>query len=97
MNYRLTHYNDVVPQLPEHTWLNDGWDHYYPEFWINKKDGTTAAASDMKVITGSLFETGGNEGMNSKLGFIGDVAEGGVTAHGQYLFAISSCSSKAPS
>lgn len=96
-NYRVTHYNDVVPQLPEHDWENDGWDHYYPEFWINKEDGTSVAVSDMEEIDGSLFETGGNEGMNSVLGFAGVIAEGGITAHYEYFGNISSCSSSAPS
>ena len=31
-NYRVTHFNDVVPQLPEHTWGNDAWDYYTRNF-----------------------------------------------------------------
>lgn len=59
MNYRVTHYNDIVPQLPEHE--PGDWDHYYPEFWIDIGNGTVTPAN-IKVVEGRLFETGGNEG-----------------------------------
>lgn len=95
-NFRVTHFNDVVPQLPEHSWNNTSWDHYYPEFWINLKDGAPTT-SDMVVVTGSLFETGGNEGTGDGFfGPVGDVAKGGLVAHGLYFQKIAGCSSDAP-
>ena len=84
-----------MPQLPEHTWGKDAWDHYYPEFWISKDQGTVST-SDMKVVEGTLFSKDGNEGTNSALGLVGELFEGGVAAHGVYLGKISGCSSKAP-
>ncbi|KAF8858930.1 alpha/beta-hydrolase [Acephala macrosclerotiorum] len=91
-NYRITHTNDVVPQLPEHNW--DSWDHFYPEFWI-MKDSSMVKTSDMKVVTGALYETGGNEGDKSGLGLLIDIAEG-LPAHFIYFGAISGCNPLAP-
>ncbi|KAE8445677.1 hypothetical protein EG329_012975 [Mollisiaceae sp. DMI_Dod_QoI] len=91
-NYRITHYNDVVPQLPEHDWGN--WDHFYPEFWI-KRDSGTVQTSDMKIVTGRLYETGGNEGDKSGWGLAFDIIEG-LPAHYTYFGAISGCDPNAP-
>lgn len=96
-NFRVTHFNDVVPKLPKHSWGGNAWDHYYPEFWINKEDGIVVATSDMKVVEGRLFETGGNEGTRSSFGFFGDLIKGGLAAHKDYFLKISSCSSEDPS
>jgi hypothetical protein len=93
MNYRVTHYNDIVPQLPEHE--PGDWDHYYPEFWIDIGNGTVTPAN-IKVVEGRLFETGGNEGAKTGLGVLADIAAGGVTAHREYFGAISACSSSPP-
>lgn len=84
-----------MPQLPEHTWGNNAWDHYYPEFWINKDQGTVST-SDMKVVDATLFSKAGNEGTNSAFSLVGELFEGGVAAHGLYFGKISGCSSKAP-
>jgi hypothetical protein len=91
-NYQITHYNDVVPQLPEHS-VGD-WDHYYPEFWTDIDD-STVTNTDIKVVTGTLFERSGNEGQRSGLTWIGDVIEG-LPAHHQYFGPISNCTSTAP-
>ncbi|KUJ18390.1 alpha/beta-hydrolase [Mollisia scopiformis] len=93
-NYRVTHYNDVVPQLPEHNLDWGTWDHYYPEFWISRQNGTVQA-SDMLVVTGRLYETGGNEGDKTGLGVVVDLIEG-LPAHYVYFNPISGCDANAP-
>jgi triacylglycerol lipase len=55
-NYRMTHTNDVVPQLPPHNWHPE-WDHYYPEYWVNT-DSVPVLPSSISVITGYLHVEG---------------------------------------
>ena len=85
-NYRATHTTDVVPQLPEYDWA-PGWYHYYPEFWVDT-DTVPVPANDITVVTGSLYETGGNEGDINYFT--------GIAAQSLYFGAISSCSSDPP-
>lgn len=92
-NFRVTHTNDVVPQIPPHEWI-PAWDHYYPEFWIDT-DTIPVPAASMEVIDGSLFETSGNEGDTSGWGLLVDVIEG-AGAHNTYFGPIDGCDSSAP-
>jgi len=85
-NYRATHTTDVVPQLPEHDWAPI-WDHYYPEYWVNTNT-VPVPATKITVVTGSLYETDGNEGTDNPFT--------GIEAHSLYFGAISSCSSDPP-
>ncbi|KAH8687608.1 Alpha/Beta hydrolase protein [Tricladium varicosporioides] len=91
-NFRITHFNDVVPQLPPHD-LGD-WDHYYPEFFININEGTVGT-SNVVQVDANLFSKAGNEGKTSGLGVIVDILTG-VDAHGLYFGKISGCNSAAP-
>lgn len=91
-NFRITHFNDVVPQLPPHD-LGD-WDHYYPEFFINIDKGTVGT-SNVVQVNANLFSKAGNEGKTSGLGVIVDILTG-VDAHGLYFGKISGCNSAAP-
>ncbi|KAG9241835.1 Alpha/Beta hydrolase protein [Calycina marina] len=90
-NVRVTHTNDVVPQLPPHSWQPE-WDHYYPEYWITA-DGTTTT-ENVNVVIGSLFSASGNEGTKSWFGLYYDLFAG-FKAHGKY-FALSGCNSSPP-
>jgi hypothetical protein len=90
----VTHWNDIVPQLPEHDWPG-GWDHYYPEYWVDIDLGTITT-SDIKVVTGSLYETGGNEGKTSGWGFLVDIIEGAAAHTNNYFGAISACDPSKP-
>ncbi|KAL3422290.1 lipase [Phlyctema vagabunda] len=59
-NYRVTDWNDLVPQLPAHDPAEDAeWDHFGPEYWINK-DGTSVHAADIHVIDTPLYSSEGN-------------------------------------
>ncbi|RDL39227.1 uncharacterized protein BP5553_03567 [Venustampulla echinocandica] len=86
-NYRVTHFNDIVPQLPPH-FLGD-WDHFYPEFWINLKSGNVGA-TNVKVVQGSLYSTAGNEGATTGRGIIADIIAG-IPAHDDYFGEVSTC------
>lgn len=54
-NYRITHYNDPVPRLPP---ISFGFVHVSPEYYINKPNYQTVAASDISVYTGSVNYSG---------------------------------------
>ncbi|TVY82331.1 Lipase [Lachnellula suecica] len=91
-NYRVTHFNDIVPQLPPHS--IDDWDHYYPEFFINLDTGAPKA-TDIIRVDATLFSTAGNEGKTTGDGIIADVIAG-ISAHRQYFGNISRCDPSAP-
>lgn len=76
-NYRLTHTNDYVPQIPP-TWA--GYSHLSPEYWITTPNNATVTTSDIQVIQG-IDSTEGNAG------------SGGMStdAHGWYLGPIAAC------
>lgn len=82
----------MVPQIPPYAW--GGWYHYYPEFWIDT-DTLPVPASLIKNVTGSLYETGGNEGDNSGWGILIDLVQG-IGAHNVYFVLQDSCTSTAP-
>jgi hypothetical protein len=92
-NYRITHINDIVPQIPPHDWF-PGWDHFYPEYWVDTNTVPVPSAS-IKVVTGSLYEKGGNEGATGILGVIGNVIKG-IPAHHSYFGPIDGCNTAAP-
>ncbi|KAF2709530.1 alpha/beta-hydrolase [Pleomassaria siparia CBS 279.74] len=48
-NYRVTHWNDAVPQLPP-VWFD--YAHVSPEYYINKPNNEQVKASDIHVYTG---------------------------------------------
>ncbi|KAF4637584.1 hypothetical protein G7Y89_g505 [Cudoniella acicularis] len=91
-NFRVTHFNDPVPQLPPHDLGN--WDHFYPEFWIKINTGTVAA-TDVDQINATLYTKAGNEGQTSKFGPLVDIAEH-VGAHRLYFGTIPGCRSLPP-
>jgi len=84
-NYRIPHGADLVPQVPPHGLLG-GWDHFYPEYFINKIDGMPSI-SDIAVVTGTLYSEAGNEGHDASAT---DILEG-VPQHRNYFGAITSC------
>ncbi|TVY45929.1 Mono- and diacylglycerol lipase [Lachnellula occidentalis] len=80
-NFRMTHVNDPVPQLPP-TWI--GYQHTSPEYWLSGGNATTElyGAEDVVVCEGV-----GNEGCNAGTGLVpidGD-------AHTHYLGLIAAC------
>jgi predicted lipase len=50
-NYRITHYNDIVPRLPP---IAFNYVHISPEYYIDQKNDKTVAASDIKVYQGNV-------------------------------------------
>ncbi|CAG8978273.1 hypothetical protein HYALB_00010225 [Hymenoscyphus albidus] len=92
-NFRVTHFDDAVPKLPPHKF--GGWDHYFPEFFIDKNKGTPDASS-LRRVDATLFTKDGNEGAGkSKFGALGRLL-GGVDAHKLYFGPISKCESSPP-
>jgi hypothetical protein len=83
-NFRVTHTNDIVPQLPQHKL--GGWDHFSPEFHI-KTDGFPAGSGKIEQYIG-LFNTFGNAGTDWPLTLTA-VAQ----AHRGYFGNISACDS----
>jgi hypothetical protein len=77
-NYRMTHVNDPVPQLPP-TWI--GYEHTSPEYWLANGTDTTDDYSAGDVV---LCEGVGNESCNAGTGLV--PVDG--TAHDHYLGAI---------
>ena len=98
MNYRITHDNDVVPQLPRYEW--GPWGHFYPEYFITIKMGVVTE-QDIFKIDGDFFTMKGNEGQGSARGprtslkFIVE-AKKGVAAHLDYFGPLTNCDSAAP-
>ena len=76
-NYRVTHYNDPVPQLPP-TWL--GFVHISPEYYIDRHNFVPVTASDIQSFEGDT-ETRGNAAW----------AWTDVLAHTWYFNSISQC------
>ncbi|KAF2814910.1 alpha/beta-hydrolase [Mytilinidion resinicola] len=56
-NYRITHYNDIVPRVPT---LIQGYVHITPEFYISKPNFKTVAASDIKEYKSNTILGGNN-------------------------------------
>lgn len=50
-NYRITHWNDPVPNLPL---IVMKYAHISPEYYINKKNLQSVGAADIKVYTGNI-------------------------------------------
>lgn len=80
-NYRMTHLNDPVPQLPP-TWI--GYQHTSPEYWLSDGTDTTNdyEASDVVVCEGV-----GNADCNAGEGLV--PIDG--TSHSHYLGLIDGC------
>lgn len=80
-NFRMTHYNDPVPQIPP-TWI--GYEHTSPEYWLSNGIDTTDdyAASDVVVCEGI-----GNTDCNAGEGLI--PIDG--TSHSHYLGLVDGC------
>jgi len=82
-NYRVTDYNDLVPQYPAHTdVLGADWDHITPEYYITI-NGTDITTADFDVITTPLFSSAGNSGWTW--------LDSSITAHREYFGYISEC------
>lgn len=81
-NFRVTHINDIVPQLPQHK--AGGWDHFSPEYHIE----TTEVPVDGQVITeyNGLFNESGNAGTDWP-----DSVDGLKNAHTKYFGNITDC------
>ncbi|TVY43425.1 Lipase [Lachnellula subtilissima] len=95
-NYRVTHYNDLIPSLPPH--LDDA----YPEFYINTADGDSIQTGDVDQVNGREYEMDGNEqAVATTEGLALLVTEivanaDALLAHFDYFGKISACSSDAP-
>ncbi|KAF1958607.1 alpha/beta-hydrolase [Byssothecium circinans] len=76
-NYRVTHYNDIVPQVPP-MFMN--FVHISPEYYIKTKNFKIVTAGDISVFEGEKSESGNAGHM------IPD-----VVAHLWYFNGISSC------
>lgn len=94
-NYRLTHYNDLIPQIPEHADITGDWDHPSPEYFINVPGNATVAMGDIEVFDGLLYQDKGNERFSSGV-ILTDYAVEGISAHGWYFFDMYTCSSDKP-
>ncbi|KAK3078957.1 hypothetical protein LTS18_006106, partial [Coniosporium uncinatum] len=79
-NYRVTHYNDVVPRLPP-SFLN--YAHISPEYYISSKNNKPVTANDIMVYSG-IDEDDGN----------GKFLLTDVNAHMWYFNDISECNQK---
>lgn len=76
-NYRVTHLNDAVPQLPP-TWF--GYKHVSPEYYISADTGKNVSLSSITALPG--FENAmGNYQWNRM----------SVNAHGWYFNPVSAC------
>ncbi|KAH8670106.1 Alpha/Beta hydrolase protein [Tricladium varicosporioides] len=83
-NFRVTHTDDIVPQLPQHKL--GGWDHFSPEFHI-KTNRLPIESQDIEQYIG-LFNESGNAGTSWPLGLTA------VTqTHTHYFGNISACDS----
>ena len=80
-NYRMTHVNDPVPQIPP-TWI--GYEHTSPEYWLSDGNDTT---NDYEVSDVIVCEGIGSSGCNAGTGLI--PLDG--TAHNHYLGNITAC------
>jgi len=80
-NYRMTHVNDPVPQLPP---TEIGFQHTSPEFWLEGGNATTDEYTAGEVW---VCEGVGNEGCNAGTGLV--PIDG--TAHDHYLGDIGAC------
>ncbi|XP_014561107.1 hypothetical protein COCVIDRAFT_33794 [Bipolaris victoriae FI3] len=76
-NYRITHWNDPVPQLPL---LIMGYVHTSPEYYINKPNEKTVSARDIQVFEGPISFQGNGQ-------WIGDDVE----AHMWYFGSVRIC------
>lgn len=81
-NFRMTHVNDPVPQLPP-TWV--GYQHTSPEYWLSGGNATTEDYGAQDVV---VCEGVGNEGCNAGTGLVPIDGE----AHNHYLGLIDACS-----
>jgi predicted lipase len=77
-NYRVTHWNDPIPQIPL---IAMGYAHISPEYYINKGNLKTAKLSDIEVFQGNK-----NTGGNAKWLFTD------IVSHLWYFNSISQCS-----
>ncbi|RDW79910.1 hypothetical protein BP6252_04548 [Coleophoma cylindrospora] len=61
-NYRVTNWDDVIPQLPTHKWPRRKWTHFAPEYWINSPtvDDYNVTLADITVIPDFLYSDKGN-------------------------------------
>lgn len=80
-NYRMTHVNDPVPQLPP-TWI--GYQHVAPEYWLK---GGNATMDEYEVGDVVVCEGVGNEECNAGTGLVPVEGE----AHDHYLGDIGAC------
>ena len=79
-NFRVTHTIDPVPRIAPP--LSSEYVHISPEYWIwQDSDGSPVSPSDVRVLTGSVNQTG-NSGTTGGL----DLA-----SHVQYLGPIAAC------
>ncbi|RMJ23986.1 Extracellular lipase [Aspergillus sp. HF37] len=70
--FRVTHTDDIVPNLPPTTF---GFSHPSPEYWITSDNGETVTTSDIQVV----------KGIDSTEGNAGTVWIDGTAAHGWYI------------
>lgn len=80
-NFRMTHENDPVPQLPP-TWI--GYQHTSPEFWLTGGNATSDVYGKEDVV---VCEGLGSDGCNAGTGLV--PIEG--DAHNHYLGVITGC------
>ncbi|TVY29314.1 Lipase, partial [Lachnellula hyalina] len=80
-NFRMTHVNDPVPQLPP-TWV--GYQHTSPEYWLSSGNDTTEDYGAQDVV---VCEGVGDEGCNAGTGLVPIDGE----AHNHYLGLIDVC------
>ncbi|KAL2833185.1 mono and diacylglycerol lipase [Aspergillus pseudoustus] len=83
-NYRFTHTNDPVPQLPT---LSMGYVHVSPEYWITAPDNATVRESEVEVLDGAV-NWNGNTG-TATVPDVPDVAE--FDAHHWYFEEVDAC------
>ncbi|KAH7412861.1 Alpha/Beta hydrolase protein [Cadophora sp. MPI-SDFR-AT-0126] len=81
-NYRVTHTNDVVPQLPQHK--AGGWDHFSPEYHIENSNIPVYGEAITEYI--GLFNESGNAGTDWP-----DSVEDVKNAHTKYFGNITDC------
>ncbi|KAF2796088.1 alpha/beta-hydrolase [Melanomma pulvis-pyrius CBS 109.77] len=84
-NYRITHWNDLVPQLPP-VWMN--FAHISPEYYIKKLSLQSVDASNIQVYEGNLNWFGNGIFVGNGGWLVTDIG-----AHLWYFNAITACGS----
>ncbi|RDW92294.1 hypothetical protein BP5796_01688 [Coleophoma crateriformis] len=89
-NYRVTNWDDVIPQLPTYKWIRKThWTHFAPEYWINSDtvDDYNITLGDITVVPDFLYSEKGN----SQFNVLESIQHKNGKKHGHYFGDIAGC------